>query len=113
MNENMEYSEHVMASLPVAPLAPPNDYDDHHEPETVDDRLRRLESALAAMQDTKIMEERLLERVVHRIDQNHANGSDDVLDAGAKLIPGAMRYLARPRAQMPPTAASCPPSRGF
>jgi hypothetical protein len=121
MNENMEYSEHVTSSLPVAPLAPsappppPPSYDDPNE--TVDERLRRLESALAAMQDTKLMEERLLERMVHRIDQGHPNGAADsaaadaMLNAGAKILPGAMRRLgARLNAATSPSAA---PSGGI
>jgi hypothetical protein len=117
MNEKTEYSEHVISSLPVAPLAPPLPPPYDESTETVDERLRRLEAALAAMQDTKLMEDRLLERVVHRIDQSQANGSADsaaasaMLDAGAKLLPGAMRrFGAQLNAATSPTA---PPSTGM
>lgn len=117
MNEKMEYSEHVMSSLPVAPLAPPPPPPYDESTETVDERLRRLEAALAAIQDTKLMEDRLLERVVHRIDQSQANGTADsaataaMLDAGAKLLPGAMRrFGAQLNAATSPSAA---PSTGI
>ncbi len=37
--------------------------------ESMESRIRRLEAALAAMQDTRLMEDRLVEKVVSRIDQ--------------------------------------------
>jgi hypothetical protein len=101
--------------LPQARLAP--------EPteEELNERIRRLEAALAAMQDTKLMEDRLIERVIHRIDQAPANGtgqatSEDkaaeaMIAAGSRLIPSAMRVLgSQIGAATSPTA---PPSSGL
>jgi hypothetical protein len=78
------------------------------KPEPLEVRLRRLESALAAMQDTKLMEERLMERVVSRMDQPMPpqatlappDGSTQgmpagmMVEAGKALLPGAMRVFS-------------------
>jgi hypothetical protein len=111
-NEHTEHEEHYSAApLPVAATEPP---------EALNDRLRRLEAALAAIQDTKLMEDRLLERVIHRIDRTPTNGNGQasdhaaaaaMLDAGSRLLPGAMRVLgSQIGAATSPTA---PPSNGL
>ncbi|HLW63840.1 MAG TPA: hypothetical protein VKS79_00885 [Gemmataceae bacterium] len=78
------------------------------KPEPLEVRLRRLESALAAMQDTKLMEERLMERVISRIDQPMppqatlappdgsapSTQSGMMMEAGRALLPGAMRAFS-------------------
>jgi hypothetical protein len=77
------------------------------KPEPLEVRLRRLESALAAMQDTKLMEERLMERVINRMDQpmppqatlapsDAAAGmpASAMVEAGRALLPGAMRAFS-------------------
>jgi len=76
--------------------------------EPLETRLRRLESALAAMQDTKLMEERLMERVMNRMDQpmppqaRLASSEDStsgisaglMAEAGKALLPSAMRAFS-------------------
>jgi hypothetical protein len=76
--------------------------------EPLEVRLRRLESALAAMQDTQIMEERLMERMLTRMDQPMppqatlapSDGSTPsmpagmMMEAGKALLPGAMRMFS-------------------
>jgi len=76
----------------------------------MEDRLHRLEQAIAALQDTKLMEERLLERVMNRVDQapatpqappvatlappeNHG-ANDAIVGAGMALLPGALRAVS-------------------
>lgn len=108
------YSVAPSAPPPQAKLAPPE------TTEELNDRIHRLEAALAAMQDTKLMEDRLIERVIHRIDQTPTNGTaqthDDaaaaaMLDAGSRLIPSAMRVIgSQINAATSPTAA---PSTSF
>ncbi|HEV3142847.1 MAG TPA: hypothetical protein VGZ47_03070 [Gemmataceae bacterium] len=74
------------------------------KPEPLEVRLRRLESALAAMQDTKLMEERLMERVLNRMDQpmppqarlaeSDPSAAGMMLQAGKSLLPGAVRAFS-------------------
>jgi len=105
-----------------------------HSPETrveVEDRLNRLEKAIAAMQDTKLMEERLLERVMSRMDQappvtppppvasiappEAADDRHSILNAGMAILPGALRAVSNefnhatdPRSAPPPTTGTAP-----
>ena len=68
------------------------DLDLGHKPDTgesTDDRLRRLETAIAAMQDTQLMEQRVLERVSERLNASAAP------PAGDGILPGR-RSLLRP-----------------
>ena len=63
--------------------------------ESMDNRMRRLENAIVALQDTRLMEERLLERV----QQNSTSAAGDsqtnaLVDAG-----GAARHDPRRRSQ--------------
>lgn len=64
--------------------------------ETVESRIQRLEAALAAMQDTKLMEDRLLERVMTRVDQQPTeNGTaSSLLGAASPLVPAAAQLIA-------------------
>src|SRR5262245_2255685 len=53
--------------------------------DSTDDRLRRLENAIAAMQDTNLMEQRLLERVSERLHTSAAppaGESNAIMEAG-------------------------------
>jgi hypothetical protein len=58
--------------------------------EALEQRVRRLENAVAALQDTQLMEDRVVERVVHRLD--HAQlplheSSGLIVDAARMLLP--------------------------
>src|SRR5437016_1523133 len=72
---------------------------DHTSPadrgETTDERLRRLEAALAAMQDTQLMEQRLLERVSERLGTGAppAGDSNAIIEAGKVILPGMVRAV--------------------
>ncbi len=64
--------------------------------ESTDERLRRLEAALAAMQDTNVMEQRLLERVSERLNSSAAppaNDSSAIVEAGKVILPGMIRAV--------------------
>jgi hypothetical protein len=84
-------------------------YGPHESREQVEERLHRLEQAIAAMQDTKLMEERLLERMKGQLEsspaaaappmativppENHA-ANDMLVNAGMTLLPGALRAVS-------------------
>jgi hypothetical protein len=73
-----------------------SEHHDAHEPdEQFDARLRRLEAAIVAMQDTRLMEERLIERVHKRLETNPlpSAATGVLIDAGKNLLPTAMRAL--------------------
>jgi hypothetical protein len=65
--------------------------------ESHDERLRRLESALAAMQDTQLMEQRLLERMSQRLEQ------PGVLDAGQAIAHAVGAQLSAATSPMAPS----------
>jgi hypothetical protein len=61
--------------------------------EALEQRVRRLEHAVAALQDTQLMEDRVVERVARRVDQHgHSNGSGP-LASSAALIVNATKML--------------------
>lgn len=72
-----------------------------HTPE-VEQRLRRLEASVAALQDTQLMEERVAERVVVRLKRPSHNSLREsagvVLDAGRVLVPVTEPVADRPTA---------------
>lgn len=74
------------ATLPV-------NYASVDHPTEVEQRLRRLESAIAALQDTPLMEERVAERVVQKMKRSPLTALRDtasvVVDAGKALVPSA------------------------
>src|SRR5438270_6557926 len=106
-------------------LGPPNAHDSNgsHEPdrapaEPVEQRLRRLEDAVAALQDTAVMEDRVVARVVRQIDgkaldRSPMDGLRDtaglIVDAGRMLLPKPVEAL--PPHEPPPAAdgAAAPP----
>jgi len=79
-----------------------------HTPE-VEQRLRRLEASVAALQDTQLMEERVAERVVVRLKRSPLKALREsaglVVDAGRSLVP------AEPVVETP--AASDPQENAF
>jgi len=66
-------------------------------PETLEERVRRLEDAVAHLQDTRQMEERILERVSTRIPRNHSEAIQESAGVFKK-------------SKSPPAAAPEPPS---
>jgi hypothetical protein len=108
-------------------LGPSNAHDSNgsHEPdrapaEPVEQRLRRLEDAVAALQDTAVIEDRVAARVVRQIDRkamerSPVDGLRDtaglIVDAGRMLLPKSVEAL--PPHEPPPAAdgaADPPPS---
>ena len=67
---------------------------DSRQVEALEQRVQRLEGAVAAMQDTRQLEERLVERVAARINgsMQTAGGSTTgiIIEAGRKFIPAAL-----------------------
>ena len=58
----------------------------------LDARLHRVEQAVAALSDTQLMEDRIVERVAHRTDP-HQNGG--LLAGAAKLFKSGARQAGR------------------
>lgn len=77
--------------------------------DTMASRLNRLEHAIAALQDTRLMEERLVERLSSRLPAPSAPAAKDALaEAGKTLLPTAMRAVAATA-----NAAALPPNRSW
>jgi hypothetical protein len=55
--------------------------------ESLEQRVDRLEDAVAALQDTHLMEERIMDRVVHRLNRDHAGDSIGIVDAERRTSP--------------------------
>jgi hypothetical protein len=53
----------------------------HHPEESLEQRVHRLEDAVAALQDTQLIEERVTERVVGRMHQKPVSASTGIIDA--------------------------------
>jgi hypothetical protein len=72
------------ASLPV-------NYASVDHPTDVEQRLRRLETAVAALQDTQLMEERVAERIAQKTKRSPLNALRDtatvIVDASKALVP--------------------------
>jgi hypothetical protein len=83
--------------------------------EALEYRLRRLEDAVAILQDTQMMEDRVAERVRHQLDLKPAPQRDVAnlaLDAGLRLLPMLPRTAEPPVAPqatvVAPTAVAAP-----
>src|SRR5262245_60678186 len=65
--------------------------------EAIEQRVPRLENAVAALQDTQLMEDRVVERVVQRVDQappaRHESHSL-IVDAGRMLLPKTVEAVS-------------------
>ena len=74
----------VETSLPV-------NYAAVEHPTDIEQRLRRLEAAVAALQDTQIMEERVAERVVQKLKRTPLKALRDsasvIVDVGKSMVP--------------------------
>ena len=83
--------------------------------EALEYRVRRLEDAVAGLQDTREMEDRIVERVARRIGRNAMQVVPDsasaIVDAGRRLLPKAIeaaRLPEREPAPAPKTSAVRP-----
>ncbi len=80
--------------------------------DTIEYRVRRLEDAVAALQDTREIEDRLAERVARRIGRNALQAMQDsagvIVDAGRRLLPKAIEVVRPP---VPPPAEPVPATK--
>ncbi|HKI38403.1 MAG TPA: hypothetical protein VKA46_41520 [Gemmataceae bacterium] len=85
----------------------------------LEERVRRLEDAVAVLQDTHALEERVVERVTAKVAPAASNGVREsaglLFEAGRQLLPGAVAVLASatstdqaPAAPPPATPAPAP-----
>src|SRR5581483_10101748 len=78
--------------------------------EALDQRVRRLEDAVAALQDTHLMEDRVVERVVQRLDHApyalHEPAGGLLVSAARMLLPKTIDAV--PSADQLPPAADAP-----
>lgn len=88
----------AMTDEPLSGSATTTEVDVCGDEESIEDRLSRLEAAIAALQDTRLMEQRLLERVSQRIEGTVLRsptaervGSEPV----GSLFPGALRAVGQ------------------
>ncbi len=82
--------------------APPENHD--HAAETLEQRVHRLEDAVAALQDMQLVEERITERVIDRMQHKPAPASTGIIDAG-RHPPAAAADPPRTEAPRNPTPA--------
>jgi len=67
--------------------------------ESLAQRIRRLEDAVASLQDTQQLEERVVEKVSERMGRNATairNSADIVMETGQKLLPAALDLFKTP-----------------
>jgi hypothetical protein len=73
---------------------------DPHEFDNLEQRVHRLEDAVAAMQDTRLLEERVVERMAGRINGNTptaaASTTGIIIEAGRHLVPAVMEGASSP-----------------
>src|SRR5438105_15128897 len=74
--------------------------------EALEHRVRRLEDALAALQDTQLMEDRVVERVRQRVELHHV---ENPRPPGGLILSAARMLLPKPVEEVPPAA---PPAAG-
>ncbi len=89
-----------------------------NRPEAMEMRVRRLEDAVATLQDTKRIEERVVERVSRRLKRESAqttiqDSAEVVVNAGRKLLPAALNLIRTEtdKADQQLPAATSPPRR--
>jgi hypothetical protein len=99
-------NDHDEADHGAYPLAPPD------PAESMEQRIRRLEKAISAMQDTRLMEERVVEKVVNRIDQapqqapaHPGEAADGTTNGGPELLSGSVRAVGSQLVAMTSPAA--------
>jgi hypothetical protein len=99
------------AATADTPQAPPGDAPRDGDPRVpiLEERVRRLEELVAALQDTQALEERVAERVAARAAPAPDNGvrakAGLLFEAGRHLLPAAVGALAEPAAAPAPAAA--------
>src|SRR5947207_13553131 len=80
--------------------------------EALEHRVRRLEDAIAALQDTQLMEDRVVERVRQRVELHHV---EHPRPAGL-IVSAARRLMPKPVEEVPPdhvhAEAGAPPIDG-
>jgi hypothetical protein len=64
----------------------PGPTDEPPDGEALERRVRRLEDAVAAIQDTQLMEDRVVERVVHRVEQSPYVPSPGLIVSAARML---------------------------
>jgi hypothetical protein len=98
--------------------APHDEHTDHPAGEALERRVRRLEDAVAAIQDTQLMEDRVVERVVGRVEhtgpQPLSGGPGLFVSAARMLLPKTIDALPEDGSvsadgSPPPTAAAQAP----
>jgi len=84
----------------------------------LEERVRQLEQVVAALQDTRALEERVVERVSAQVKPSPLSGVREsagvLLQAGRHLLPAAVSVLAEqgaPAAAAVPAPAAAPPPR--
>jgi hypothetical protein len=95
------------------PAEPPNDGGDPRVA-ALEERVRQLEATVAALQDTRALEERVAERVSARVSPAPSSGVREsagfLLEAGRQMLPAAVSVLAeRAAAPQVPTEAPVQP----
>ena len=104
MIPNSEPTTEVAAPPPDQETAPPG----NGLAEGLEQRLRRLEEAVAQLQDTRELEERLWERMSGRAAENQPaslreSATQVMVEAGRRLLPAAVEMMSQP-AVSPPVA---------
>src|SRR4051794_11296207 len=85
--------------------------------EVLEGRVRRLEEVVAALQDTRALEQRVVERVAAQVSHDANNGARQsaglIIEAGRHLLPSAVGALSQGvnAAEAHAQAQAAPPAR--
>ena len=90
------------------PGEPHNTNGPHHSGETLEQRVHRLEDAVAALQDTQIMEDRVCERVMGKMGRILPPDAAGIIEAERRGYPPAGD--APPAEEPPPGSPPLPPA---
>lgn len=102
----------MVPKKPADPPLPP-------APDSMELRIRRLEEAVAGLQDTRHIEERVAERVSEKLGRNSGYGIQEsasfLMNAGRHIVPGALGQAsdASEASSTPNTRSSASPRRAW
>ena len=89
----------------------------HSAPDSLELRIRRLEEAVAGLQDTRQIEERVVDRVQEKISQNSGYGIQEsaklLMKAGRHVLPGTLGGVGAADASSSGWEPAAPPRRAW
>jgi len=106
----------TITEQPTAPNGEtPAENPPYQRPEALEERIHRLEDAVAVLQDTRHLEERVVERVTSRLNRSalpaSAESTGMVVNPGHRLVPAALKLAGA--GEQPADSSVATPMRGL